>query len=799
MENLGGPRPSLRQLIRERPLWLLLLSVALFFSRPLFLGQTFFFRDLYLWSFPQRGRLVKLAAEGLPLWDPFIHGGQPFLGHVNNLALYPTSLLSFLLPRVFAFNLEIVLHFALCAAAAYLLSRVLGCAVWPSFIAGSVFAFCGFSLSLANLLNRLLALPYVALLVLFWHLYLREGRRRWFLGAATAGVLQLLAGSVEFLALSLAIAAGWALLVAPGRPGRAPWPAVRSLASLTAVIAGLGAIQVLPALELMEASPRGDPTSPMFKMTAIWSLNPKRLPELVIPGFLGPTDTLAAADFWGDRIEDEGFPLILSIYFGAPVLALAFSRRRRGGPLPPRLRVLLRLVALAAILLALGRFLLGRPLYSPFGIFRGPVKFLAALALPAALLAADGAEAHYGRWREGEGVSSRGLAAWCLTGLLVAVAVAFWTSDALAGSLVRFFFERVLDSAVRAGLAARLAHAVVFAGAATLLLRVRGAAAARFRLPLLAGVLWLDLATAGVSVNPFASRDLLTGVPPLAEAVRQRIGEGRLFRDGNPPDVVLQAPSNETVWQSRWNLATLAYYTGASFDIPVIFHIDFDGLVPRRTEYLGDLVRRLPWERRLPVLSAGGVTAIVTPRRVALPDLEPQGLIANASNVRFALYRNRAAAPRVGFVSSWEYAASEEAASQAMTRPGFDPRVHVVLEGEPAPPPGRPCAAASIDPIVRSANGSRYRITAACDGWVVFAEPNVAGWSVLLDGRRLPIRPANVAFSAVFVPSGQHEIDRHYHPGSLFAGAAVSLLAAAGIMLSALLPRRRRAPPPSSA
>src|SRR5262249_3319529 len=85
-------RPALSRIVRERPLWVLILGTVLFFARPLFLGQTFFYRDLSLLALPQRVRLVDLVrSAGLPLWDPFLHGGQPFLANISNLALYPTG------------------------------------------------------------------------------------------------------------------------------------------------------------------------------------------------------------------------------------------------------------------------------------------------------------------------------------------------------------------------------------------------------------------------------------------------------------------------------------------------------------------------------------------------------------------------------------------------------------------------------------------------------------------------------------------------------------------------------------
>src|SRR5688572_18365904 len=134
---------------REKEFWILIVSGLVLFHRPLFFGETFFFRDLHLHFFPQKLRFVELFRSGeLPLWDPILHGGQPFLADLNNMALYPANWIYLLLPEVFAFNLDIIFHVLLCAAGAYWLARWLGISPLASIVAGAVYAFCGYSLSL---------------------------------------------------------------------------------------------------------------------------------------------------------------------------------------------------------------------------------------------------------------------------------------------------------------------------------------------------------------------------------------------------------------------------------------------------------------------------------------------------------------------------------------------------------------------------------------------------------------------------------------------------------------------------
>jgi hypothetical protein len=793
MTRPAEPAPPRLFAVRERELWILLGVVLLFFARSLLPGQTLFLRDLYLWFFPQRQRLVELvAAGGLPLWDPFTHGGQPFLANVNNVALYPTALLSLVLPSVAAFNLEIVLHFLLGAAAAYQLARTLGIRRPASLLAGVVFVFAGVTLSLGNFLNRTLALPWLPLFLLFWHLYVQQQRRRWFAAAAAAGAMQLLAGAPEQLLIALLLAAAWGAAHPDPAPGNRAGRFAAWLLLLPAV-AGLAAIQVAPTLSLALDSARVRERS--FASFSTWSLAPARLPELVVPGFLGRTDTLDPEDFWGRRVEDEGFPLFLSIYTGASVLAMAgwAAISRSPGPLPAAFRRFLALFAAGALLLSLGRFLPLLPLIyragAPLlGLLRYPVKLLEAATLPVALLVAHGAEVSLGSDPKA-GSSFRTLSI-TLAAALVAVWLAFAGSEVFSRSFEHFFFGGEPGNRIHEGVTAGLRHSALFAALLALLAWLRQKGVSGRALPVAAGLICVDLATAGWSVNPVAPAALLTDVPSAVFVARREIGPGRLFRDANPPGVVLTASSNDIAWQYRWNRETLFSHTGTAFDLSVIFDDDFDDLEALRLANLTRVLRRLPWERRLPILSAGAVTLIITPQRLTQPSLDPLGTIPNPSNVTFFVYRNAGAAPRAVFVSRWESVRSEASAVRAMLRPGFDPRQQAVIEGPPAPRTA-PCAPTEVRLQERSRTEERFRVEAPCDGYVVFAEPWAAGWRARVDGRPAPIRHANSAFSAVFLPAGVHALERAYRPTPLALGIGLSLLSIAGLATLARLDRRR--------
>jgi hypothetical protein len=562
----------LRDLVRDRAVWIYAAVVAVLFHRPL-TTETFFFRDLYQLFYPKKVLLAEALRAGvLPLWDPFTHGGQPYLASPANFTLHPSNVLYVVLPVLAAFNLVLVLHVLFCAVAAYWLGRTLGLSTPAAFVTGTVYALAGSTLSTANLIPILLGLPWVPLTIGLTHRALRD--RRSLAPAAIAAALPLIGGAAELTGMMFATLLVWIFVVHR-----------RIVPSLVVMAFGVGLslVQTLPATSVMEQSSRGAKRT--YESFTSWSLHPLRLPELAIPRFFGPIDRLDEPSYWGRGLETSGFPYILSIYLGIPALLLAMR-----GAFEPGLPRVLAVLALLAIALALGRWLPGVRLvydYVPLvTIFRFPVKAMLAALLPVAVLA-------------GFGLDSRLL--WRRTLIAAgAVLLAVLTVPALQR------FE--LQPEHRTMLIVSFVHAAV-ATLAFVLARTNAQKAA---------VVLLDLAIAGFGVNTYAPRSLFAA-PPLARQVGAMIGDGRFY--AAPRELLLRAPENDVKWLARWNLATLNDYSAGLFRIPVTMHTDFDGLAPSRIVTLSRVVKRAAWPPRLAIFDRAGVRAFATPD--ALPGGTP--------------------------------------------------------------------------------------------------------------------------------------------------------------------------------
>ena len=332
-------------------------------------------RDIAAFHLPLRFAFRELAAFGLPLWNPWLHGGQPLLSNPSYGAFYPPSWLVLAIPPYYALSWLAVLHVALAFAGAWRLARRLGCGRDVAALAGIGYSGCGAYLSQLNAYTLLLSLAWLPWLLAWADEALRAPRgERWWRPALLAGTalgLQLLNGEP-----STAMISGLALLAltasAAGRQAGA-WPRVRRASRVLVPFAfavALAAVQLLPTLGRLVDSPRRA-LEPRHAM--LWSLPPQRLVEIVLPRFYGDPARLSNGLFFGGEISDGHYPYVESLYPGLLLAVLGAAALLRGRV--PR-RAAWCLAFATGIFLALGRH---NPLYAGL---RRAVPLLAVLRYP---------------------------------------------------------------------------------------------------------------------------------------------------------------------------------------------------------------------------------------------------------------------------------------------------------------------------------------------------------------------------------------------------------------------------------
>jgi hypothetical protein len=775
-------RIPLTSIPREPGFWILFSLTIAFFYRPLFNNETFFFRDLYTHFYPQKKLFAELVLSGqVPLWDPFRHGGQPFLANMNNSVLYPTNLLYLILSPITAFNIDIVLHVLLSSWSAYLLARVLNFNPIASVTCGLIYAFSGPALSIPNV--WLYAPFHLPLMILLWHLYCLEGNRRWFFLTALVGAIQVFGGRPELPAITAVTLLLWTLIFPYGQK----FKKLQRYILLELFIISLAAIQLIPMMDLVRQSSRGNVVN--LHSFFAWSVDPRRFPELTIPGFLGSVYSILESDFWGLQLEDLGMPYILSIYMGVPVLLFAIAggiNNVNDPQFPRRIRILLLLMIVISFIGMTGRHLPGFQVFAKevpaITIFRYPVKFIFLALLPFSLLAGfylnqllENSERQISRFEIA-------LIASVATTLIIFAAYC-WLFPAAAENFLRYYFGK----AALKGLQNSVLHSAATSLLLALIISYRTIRKKPNITAAISILIGLDLLLAGNVVNQYAPREFLTDVPDLASFIKNEIGEQKLFRDVDRGSVNYRLPSKDRVFADRWRLELLSNYTATMYNIPVVFHEDYDWLEFKRMENLSMSSAKLRWNNKLPIFSSAAVGYVLTAQRFEVPGLKLIRVINNASDTFYFLYKNERCAPRVNFVSNIKIAASTEILS-LMTQPSFDPCTTVLLEEETAAKTAGP-ADASIRILKRNANSSSYFVTSDKPGFLVFSDPFTNGWLWKVDDWNVkPVR-ANYAFSAVAIPEGKHYVHRVYRPVSIILGLTISFIALAVIIIITFLPK----------
>ncbi|MGZ4808241.1 MAG: YfhO family protein [Thermoanaerobaculia bacterium] len=91
--------------------------------------------------------------------------------------------------------------------------------------------------------------------------------------------------------------------------------------------------------------------------------------------------------------------------------------------------------------------------------------------------------------------------------------------------------------------------------------------------------------------------------------------------------------------------------------------------------------------------------------------------------------------------------------------------------------------------ITRKKSGFHFDVVMQRGGWLVLSEQRWTGWRAYVDGRRVAIHPANIAYIGIYVPDGKHAVEVRYWPESFVIGRVISFAAILVLVMTALARR----------
>lgn len=668
----------------------------------------------------------------IPLWNPYIFGGSPFVGDIQTALFYPFNLFTYVLSNPIQYrDLEYlsILHFYVAGAGMYALLRYgpltperrplnrFAC------LAGAIaFAFSDFFVTHFGNLNLIAVAAWLPLIFLFFALALeaaiatlpnlKAARNKSLVYALVSGILLALAffaGHIQpflFILLTLALYAGYMILL-----HRAQWQALAILALITcAVGVALSAITLLPALELTRVSVRSAFT---YQDAAQFSVPPIELIGIFVPGFFGRGPENA----WGPWARVEVgylgiFPLLLALF------AIILRRNTK--------TLFFVLLGVVGMLLALGGYaILHGWLFQfvpGFGQLRAPARFILLLDFGLAVLCAIGFDALVSPMSDAARQSFQRVVR---SGAWIALIVAL-VSGALASGILILgqgqdpaLFQRIANAANALGFFILL---LAFAFA-LLIIRARDWLSARAWSWLALALIFFDLFSLGAYID-VGSSDPTLGYQ-RADIVEFLKNNSGLARIDSRTDV-------EGLWRPDTGL--LYGLQDVYGDNPLVLN-DFNSY----------------WEnvggRDSNAYQLLNVKYVLTRRGTPMPSNFTSAFEGGGG---ITVWENQSAAPRAWFAADARVIedrielTTTPAAAQAVTITGYGP-----------------------NEIVAQVNASQA-------GYLVLSEMFVNGWRAFVDGQEVPVVRANQLFRAIPLAAGAHQVQMIYDPPSFKIGAIIS-------------------------
>jgi hypothetical protein len=702
----------------------LLLATLAFYYPLVFLGRVLVDYDAFVFFYPQRAYLARALQSGrIPLWDPSLFLGAPFLANPQTAVLYPPSWLFVLGPPEAIYSVQLVLHGFLAAWFTYLLMRrAFDASPLAAALGGLAYAFGGFAVGQVGHLNQISAAAWLPAVLLAYDRFVVTGRLYWIGLGALALAMQLLAGHPQETYMTLIALGVFGLVRAPWRSfSRLAWTTVAG-GVMCLLGADLAAAQLLPTLELAPLSIRGGGIS--------W-------PDAVagsLPSYLAVRALFPPYWIRVPYTEYLGYAGVVPVVLG--LLALLFGRARG--------------VIFGTLLCALGLFLaLGEnngfyPLIFSsvpgFDTFRVPARWLLLWEFGAAVLGALGAD-WIGR---GSRVDVRRRSLWLRVALLSLLLMAGLAWQRNEGEP----FPQRRTPVLIAGIAA-----------ATLAIGAlphfgRPVVAVGLLVALTGGELWAaGDASPGRQAAPRAFNDgesvewlaprvapgdrlLSLARPEYVPAVEAQV---RTELSGLPPPIVdsvlIAQKWRDTLTPNlplQFGLDTADGYDGGVLPLQRWLRLNTLLLADQRSD--GVLLSRLQQVPRERLLDLLGVRYLIVnaatppPSGMQLIDFHDLELLVRDAPVARSLIVYNA---RAG---------DDDAALAAMARDDFDPNRQVVVAG-----------------------------------YLLQREAWYPGWRARVDGIDTPVERADLVFRAVPLSAGDHDVEIYFEPASFRRGALLSL------------------------
>jgi O-antigen/teichoic acid export membrane protein len=262
--------------------------------------------------------------DRLPLWNPYLWAGVPFLADGQHSAMYPFSVLFYVMPLDRAYGWFTVLQLCLAGASMYVLTRTLGTNRIGGMLAGIVYQLSSVYVVSVVFTMIIAAMVWLPLLLAAIEMVIRQQMRGgsgktllYAVGGALALGVQMLAGHAEFtyytgLVMGIYALARLIVEVIAQHGRRQAW--FRSMKAglwlllMVGLGACIGAAQLVPFYEFASTSFRQ--ASASYEQIIGWAFPKRRVISMLIPDFYGNP----SHHTWFDLLTWQRLPVVRDLH-----------------------------------------------------------------------------------------------------------------------------------------------------------------------------------------------------------------------------------------------------------------------------------------------------------------------------------------------------------------------------------------------------------------------------------------------------------------------------------------------------
>lgn len=736
----------------------LALILIVFWSKILFTDKIPFYRDIILQFYPWQNFANENIRNGnVPLWNPYITSGAPFLANLQSAVFYPLKIFFYVLPYTFALKLFIFVNIFLGGIFMFYLAKDFKLSNYASYLSGVVFMLNGYLITRVEFFSVLGASVWLPLIFLFVKKYLEKFKLKFVLLSGVFMSMTIFAGNLQVFFYNLLFLFFYTIWFSvSAKKNIFKNISMLTVACLVSVLISM--VQLLPFVEYVLNSGRGEGLS--FAVASHWSLHPKHLINFVLPYFFGNpavSSYSSGSQFW-----------VISFYIGIVPLLLVtvFSWIRRG-----KTTSFLFLLFLFFLVLSFGShtplFYLLYNYVLPFKLIRYPATAMYIVVFILVLLTAFS-------FNDIEKIVNKRKNV-ILINITLVLTITLFVFYLIAHSFT-FNIEKVRLQIIQDSILLSL----IFVGLFYVLLFFvinRKISPNVFKVSLIS-LASLDLIIFGVGLNPVVSEKYFFHTPEIAKFLNSdKDPFYRVFLTPRTTQLVNNVYFTEIIKENgvpyKESLADIKDLLYDNYNMIHDVHSadGYDPLMVKEQDRLTYLLKFQSSPKETRILDLLNVRYVLGFTELNEPSLE---FIKNINNV--LIYKNKNFLKRVFVVDKVIVVKSGKEAINLIKENKFNPDEEVILTEE---------VILANDAVKNTGKAEitdygneqvLIKVNAVSESMLVFLDTYFPGWKVYIDDKEDKIFKANYAFRAVHLKKGEHLVRFSYEPVSFKIGLLISLL-----------------------